>query len=282
MFYLLLNIIFGSLFLLCIKWVQNRKQEDIVTIGMINYIAGALAIMPEFIQSHPSVVTPQAMVAGGTMGACYFVAFFFVVYAIKWIGVASSTVIGVLSILCPILVGIFVWHENPNLFQMLGVGLAILSLSLIGSSTDTRQPVARKWFVPVILVSFFILAGASRLAQEAFRHVCQADERPVFLFTAFCLAAIPSVLVLVFRKKRITWRECVIGIMLGTANMLQSHFILKALKEFEGYIVFPVVSAGGLIFTTLVATWFLGERLTNRTYVGISLATIALLLLNWK
>ena len=70
--------------------------------------------------------------------------------------------------------------------------------------------------------------------------------------------------------------------MLGTANMLQSHFILKALKEFEGYIVFPVVSAGGLIFTTLVATWFLGERLTNRTYVGISLATIALLLLNWK
>ena len=77
MIYLLLNIIFGSLFLLCIKWVQNRKQEDIVTIGMINYIAGALAITPEFIQSHPSVVTPQAMVAGGTMGACYFVAFFF-------------------------------------------------------------------------------------------------------------------------------------------------------------------------------------------------------------
>ena len=107
------------------------------------------------------------MVAGGTMGACYFVAFFFVVYAIKWIGVASSTVIGVLSILCPILAGIFVWHENPNLFQMLGVGLAILSLSLIGSSTDTRQPVARKWFVPVILVSFFHPGGCQSIGSRS-------------------------------------------------------------------------------------------------------------------
>ncbi|MCH2181469.1 MAG: EamA family transporter [Mariniblastus sp.] len=282
MIYLLLNIVFGSLFVLCIKWIQVRKQEDIVTIGMINYIAGALAILPEFMQSRPAVVTAEAMVTGGAMGACYFVAFFFVVYAIKWVGVASSTVIGVLSILCPILVGIFVWHENPNRLQMLGVGLALMSLTLIGSSTDSKKPAVRKWFVPLILVGFFVLAGASRLAQEAFRHVCHADERPVFLFTGFCLAAIPSVLVLVLRQKRVAWRECLIGVLLGTANILQTHFILKALKEFEGYIVFPVVSAGGLIFTTLVATWFLGERLTGRTYIGIVFATVALLLLNWK
>ena len=282
MIYLLLNIVFSSLFVLCIKWVQVRKREDIITIGMINYIAGALAILPEFMQSHPAVVTTEAVVTGGTMGTCYFVAFFFVVYAIRWVGVASSTVIGVLSILCPILVGIFVWHENPNRLQMLGVGLALLSLCLIGSSTDSKQPKVRQWFVPLILIGFFILAGVSRLAQEAFRHICQADERPVFLFTAFCVAAIPSILVLILRRKRVAWRECLVGVLLGTANILQTHFILKALKEFEGYIVFPVVSAGGLIFTTLVATWWLGERLTGRTYVGIAFATGALLLLNWK
>jgi len=282
MIYLLLNIVFGSLFVLCIKWVQVRKKEDVITIGMINYITGALAILPEFMQSHPTAITAESMVTGGTMGACYFVAFFFVVYAIKWVGVASSTVIGVLSILCPILVGIFVWQENPNPLQILGIGLALMSLTLIGSSTDSKRPAARRWFVPMILIGFFILAGGSRLAQEAFRHVCQPGERPVFLFTAFSLAAIPSFLVLLLRRKRVAWRECLIGILLGTANILQTHFILKALKQYEGYIVFPVVSAGGLIFTTLVATWFLGERLRLRTYVGIALATLALLLLNWK
>ena len=281
MIYLLLNIVFGSLFVLSIKWVQNRKREDIVTIGMINYIAGALVIVPEFIQSHPSMVTTSAMATGGTMGACYFVAFFFVVYAIRYVGVASSTVIGSLSILCPILIGVLVWSESPNYYQMLGIGMALLSLSLIGGSTDSQRPVVQKWLVPTILVAFFILAGVSRLSQEAFRHMCHVDERPVFLFTAFSVAAIPSIFVLLFRRQRIHWREWSIGIMLGTVNMLQSHFILKALKEFPGYIVFPVVSAGGLIFTTLFAISFLRERLTGRAYVGIALATVALLLLNW-
>ena len=70
MIYLLLNIVFGSLFVLCIKWVQVRKKEDVITIGMINYITGALAILPEFMQSHPTAVTAESMVTGGTMGAC--------------------------------------------------------------------------------------------------------------------------------------------------------------------------------------------------------------------
>ena len=282
MIYLLLNIVFGSLFVLCIKWVQVRNREDIITIGMINYIAGAFASLPEFVQSHPSVVTPEALVTGGLMGGCYFIAFFFVVYAIKWIGVASSNVIGALSILCPILAGIYIWRETPNLFQTWGVGLALLALSMIGGAAGKPLPLNRKWIVPLILVSFFLLAGISRLSQEAFRHLCDAEERPVFLFTAFSLAAIPSAVVLGLRKKRIVWREWGIGALLGTTNILQSHFILKALKEFPGYIVFPVVSAGGLIFTTLVATWLLEERLTRRAYFGIGFATIALLLLNWK
>ena len=61
MIYLLLNIVFGSLFVLCIKWVQVRKKEDVITIGMINYITGALAILPEFMQSHPTAVTAESM-----------------------------------------------------------------------------------------------------------------------------------------------------------------------------------------------------------------------------
>lgn len=281
MIYLLLNIVFGSLFVLSIKWVQNRKQEDIVTIGMINYIAGALAILPEFIQSHPSMVTASALGTGGTMGACYFVAFFFVVYAIRYVGVASASVVGSLSILCPILIGVLVWNESPNFYQVLGIGMALLSLSLIGGSTDSQRPVVRAWLVPAMLIAFFILAGVSRLSQEAFRHICHAEERSVFLFTAFSVAAIPSMVALLIRWKRIRWQEWSIGIMLGTVNVLQSHFILKALKEFPGYIVFPVVSAGGLVFTTLFATSFLRERLTFRAYIGIGLATVALLLLNW-
>ena len=75
--------------------------------------------------------------------------------------------------------------------------------------------------------------------------------------------------------------EWFIGIGLGLANILQTHFILKSLKQFDGFIVFPVTSAGSLMFVTLVATRFMGEKLGKLTYIGIAIACIALILLNW-
>ena len=70
-----------------------------------------------------------------------------------------------------------------------------------------------------------------------------------------------------------------VGIVLGSANLLQSDFILQALKELPAFVVFPLASAGGLVVTTLAATFFLGEKLTRKAYIGIGLAAIALVLL---
>ena len=282
MIYLILNIVFGSLFVLCIKWVQNRQNEDIVTIGMINYVVAALLILPELTMAAEETHTLAAWGTGAVMGLSYFVLFFIVVYAIRWIGVSSSTVIGVLAILIPILCGIFIWDESPNLYQSMGVALALISLTLIGRSHDSDEVIRYRWMVPAILVTFFALGGLSRLTQEAFRHWCDADERPVFLFSAFLTAGIGSLAVLLIRGRRISPGEWWIGISLGAANILQSYFVLMALKVYEGFIVFPVVSAGGLVVITLVATRMLKERLNLKTYVGIAVACVALILLNFQ
>lgn len=285
MLYLLLNVFFASTFTLMIKWVQVRGREDIMTVGAINYIVAAVWILPEFLRTQISGDATNAMLCGGTMGACYFVAFFFVVYAIRWIGAASATVIGVLSILLPIGCGVLIWQEQPDKYQAVGVVLAMLSLLLISgqrattSQPDTASP-GRAWVTPVILISFFLLAGLSRLAQEAYKHESTPDHRSVFLFTAFAISAIPSVVLLIVRRRGISSIEFSLGFVMGAANILQTDFILKALKDFEGFVVFPVSSAGGLLLTTVVATGLLGERLHRRQSWGIALAVMALVLLN--
>lgn len=283
MIFLLLNIVFASLFALCIKWVENREKEDIVTVGMLNYIFAAIGSAYEFTQVPSESVTFNGFLTGGTMGFAYFVAFFFCVYAIMWIGVANSTVISILSICVPILAGVFVWSEDPDVWQWLGIGLALVALSLIGNKGDATKKGEvpdRPWFTPWVVVGFFILCALSRLAQEAFRHLCEPAERPVYLTAAFGLAAIPSVAVLLYRKKAITSNEWIMGFALGATNILQTHFILKSLSLFDGFIVFPVVSAGSLLFVTCVATIFLGEKLGKLTYAGIGITCIALVLLN--
>lgn len=286
MYYLLANVIFASMFTLCIKWVQVRGREDILTVGAINYIVAAVLTMPDFLSSGVDRLAFSALWTGGLMGACYFVAFFFVNRAIKYIGASNTTVIAVLSILVPIAFGILVWNEQPNRYQIIGMVLALLALILIGGKTPGPMTERRLssghggWLSAFILTSFFLLAGLSRLAQEAFKHVSTSDQRPVFLLTAFTVATIPSVALLLIRRRRLMPIEFGFGFMMGASNILQTHFILKSLQYFDGFVVFLVVSAGSLTLTTVVSTGALGERLNRRSQLGIATAIVALILLN--
>ncbi|MFK7819805.1 MAG: EamA family transporter [Planctomycetaceae bacterium] len=294
MIYLVLNILFSSAFTLFIKWVTVRKEEDIITVGPINYITAACLIAPQFfaMSVEPDV---NAALCGGTMGAIYFVAFFFVSYAIRHVGAAATTVVGSLSLLLPIIVAAFLWEEVPNVAQCFGIGFAVLALTLIGlrrrpklREAAVTQPVGlsadharANWLTPLVLVVFFLLAGSSRLAQRTLNHVSSKDQLPTFLFAAFVVASIPSIISLIGRRKSISKTELGMGVAMGASNILQTHFILKALVVFKGYIVFPISSSGGLVLTTFVATRLLGEKLTRQTFIGVAIAVVALVLLNW-
>lgn len=283
---LLFNILFSTAFTLIIKWVQVRRCEDILTVGPINYITAALLIAPQFFQQSGDPNWAAALCGAG-MGASYFIAFFFVTFAIKEVGAAATTVVGSLSLLLPIVIAAFVWEEVPNLAQGWGVALAVAALIMIGTGRRTKQLEIdqehrpKTWVVPVVLITFFLLAGANRLLQRTLDHVSSKDQLPTFLFAAFCTAALPSAVMLIKRRRRVSMTELGFGTAMGASNILQSHFILKALAVFEGYIVFPVSSSGGLLLTTFLVTGVFGEKITRRTCIGIAIAVVALVLLNW-
>ena len=163
MIYLFLQAVFASLFGLCVKWVGNRRnrggKEDLFVIGAINYIAAAIFVLPVFLTNDVDELSIGAMWTGGTMGAVYFVAFFFVIYAIKWVGVSATTVVAVLAILIPIAFAAFYWGERPSTLQTVGIGLALFALSLISGKRGGDRNVARPWFAPIVLITFFLLTA---------------------------------------------------------------------------------------------------------------------------
>lgn len=283
MIYLLLQVVFASAFTLFIKWTQVRGREDVITVGAINYIVAAISILPIFLLKNPPPLSLGAVWTGGSMGIIYFIAFFFAIYAIKSVGASSATVVSVLSILFPIGIAAIIWHEQPNFWQAGGIGLALLALLLIGGQTNAspiNQDSKKAWVTPVVLFSFFLLCGMSRVSQDTFKHVSDPQHLPTFLLSAFGIAAIASIVTLIHRRRKILPTEYIFGISLGLANILQSHFILKSLEYYEGFIVFPVTSAGAILLTTLIATALLGERLNARTCVGIAISVVALFLLH--
>lgn len=286
---------------------------DVVTVGSINYIVAAICALPGFVQSNPSAAASHAIWTGSLMGACYFVAFFFLLYAVSWVGASNSAAVSRISLVIPIGAGIWLWGETPDWIQLLGIGIAFVSLFLIGhkgsrrtgtaahsggksddiqtlsgeqlkplpeTQPSTCQSTVSQLLIFAVLAIFFLICGASRLTQQACQQLSDGvSDYPTFLQSAFAVAAIPSICVLIFRRRKISPLEVGVGVALGISNILQSHYILRSLDLFEGFLVFTVTSTGGLMLTTAVAVLYFKEKLNAQSAIGIGLACISILFL---
>ena len=319
---LILHIVFSSAFILLIKWAQIRKTEDELTIGAINYIVAAITIAPVFLLNLPEQISAGAIWTGSSMGLIYFLTYFLVIFAVRKIGAASTTVVSTMSILVPIVFAAIYYLEMPSGIQTIGIALALVSLTLIGFKSDHESSAKKAVFEeavfkeavfeearnetlteeassaredstkPVfdsglwvfsVLVIFFLFCGLARIAQEAFKHVVeqeqQTSQRATFGLAAFVTAAIPSLLVLIFRRKKFQVSELAVGGAMGITNILQTLLILAALQQYHGFIVFPIASAGSVVLVAVVASFVLRESLTRRTILGISISVLAVFLL---
>jgi len=273
--------------------VHVRGKEDIVTTGAINYIVAALIIAPWFVIDGQQTGNRAAIVAGGSMGLMYFINFFFVTWCVRVVGASSTTVVGVLSMLMPIIYAALVWESQPHWVQAAGIVLAFVSLILIGlkpdrqATTNKKDAVKQKermisWKAPLILGCFFLLCGLSRIAQESFKYESEVSQKPTFLLAAFVAASLPSIVLLLWRRRKILPMEFAVGVAMGVANGSQTWFTLKSLDAMAGYIFFPVSSAGGIIFTMFVAVLWMQEKISRRALIGIAVAVVALVMMNLK
>jgi drug/metabolite transporter (DMT)-like permease len=278
MTYLLLHTFFSSLFILWVRWVQQRG-DNVLVVGAVNYIVAAvIAIATCAFTPQPSI-TFNAIATGSANGCCYFIAYFFLIAAIAWQGAANIAVVGRLSILMPIVMGIFVFGERPGTAHLTGILLACVALIALGKGSSPLQDAKRPAAGYLVVAAFFLIAGSSRVIQSMFKYLCQPAEQTVFLVCAFIVAGISALGLLLWRREIPTGKEWLLGAGLGISNLLQTLFILRSLESLPGYVVFPVTSAGSLLLTTLAAVWFLKERLRFHSYAALAIAIAALALL---
>ena len=288
MIYLILQIVFSSLFGLMIKWIQSQNRSDLVTVGMINYVLAAVSLLVIALARYAMFglgnvadhsAATWAMVTGLAMGTSYLLAYFFVNESIRTAGVSVTTVMATLSILFPITMAAILWREIPVASQWLGIDLAIVAIGMIVVKWPLSGFRLTSMSASMALLFFFLLCGVNRLAQDAFKHLSAAEYRFAFLLAAFSCAGGLAGIVLLRRRKPIGGQEFVLGCILGWINVLQTLLILKCLELYPGFLVFTLTSAGTIVFTVIVSTLFLGETLSRRAWWGIGLAILALGLL---
>ncbi|NCO35893.1 MAG: EamA family transporter [Armatimonadetes bacterium] len=292
MIYLLLHILSSSAFGLTFKWAQSR-QRDIVSVGVINYVVAAFLSACCAIGQGQGLLSSAALMVAIFGGFAYIFSYLGLIPAVRDAGVALSMAVVRLGIaLVPAVVSMILWGEHLTRIQTIGLLLTGAALPMM--NLGGRMPHRPKARASVsVLAWLFLSSGAGGLAARAFQEWGQPPERFAYLSILFGTAALVNGLFLlrVVERRRTdsgttsvspSLRDVPYGVVLGAVNLVGNWFLLAALKTVPASVVFPVASSGSVLLTALFALIVWGERRSRVGNIGMALAVLALLLVNWR
>lgn len=273
---LMLATLGQTLFGLVLRHGQ-RRSLSVSAMGAVNYVTCAVAFA--LLTGRVPLPSASTLIIGTLGGFSYVVAYFLFVGAMNLRGVSVTVALARLSVLIPILFSIILWAERPNLYQLVGVAFALLSLGLLSAQPGCKGIWSRELLVPIAL---FFVNGGCGLAVKAFQEAGLPEEDNVFFFVLFSAAALASGGVWLRSPLPCSWKDLTWGIILGCCNALGNFFLLLALQSLPGVVVFPIVSSLGLLLTVAFASVAWRERLRGLAFFGIVLAIAAVALINLK
>ncbi|MBE5041115.1 EamA family transporter [Ructibacterium gallinarum] len=187
------------------------------------------------------------------------------------------------SLIIPTFYGFAVLGEPIDFFILFGVILLFVSLVLIHfEKNGTEKKITLKWVIYAAVA--FVGNGMCSTMQKMQQIKCNGLYKNEFMVIALGV----SVIVLtaatliperkslsVYMKKGFVWY-----ISCGIANGVVNYLTLVLSLRMPASIMFPVISAGGIITTALVSIFVYKEKLSLQQYIGLGLGTFAIVVLN--
>ena len=267
-----------SFFGLILK-AADQKGHNSIAVGSLNYSSGAIFSSILLLTDSGWEWHWNTVFIGSISGVFYFVAFCFLIRTLLQGGVAITLAIVRLSVVIPILFSIVIWHEIPNSLQILGIVTVCLALPFLslGLGRQASRPVRG---VLWILVALFITTGFCHLSPKVFSELAPQSQMSLYLFSLFVVSGVMGLVFIWTKSIQISFYDVQWSCLLGAINVAGTWLLVVTLKVLPGTIVFPFVSAGGLVLTTIVAILYWKEDVRVLSYIGIGLTLIAVVLVN--
>ncbi len=145
-----------------------------------------------------------------------------------------------------------------------------------------KPATAASWILPLAV---FVVAGTIESGLTLAQRRFDAGSSAAYTVTLFLWAGLLGLAAALFGPApkdgpRFTLRDVVGGIALGIPNFFSIHLILVALQEgLPPAVVFPVLNVATIVLGTILAVTLFGERLSDKQWVGMALAVVAIVLI---
>ena len=277
MLYLILAILCGAS--INLGFALAKKQElDNLNTTLLNYIAACGISAVQFVlkmqggqaQAFTGKVTvPLALFAG----VIYLVCLLLVQAAIAETGPSATTMFNRLSMVFPVLVSIFVFHEHAGAVRWIGIALAIVSLVIFNWEGGIQ--------FKGVLMRLWIAGGFAELCNSLFARLCPQEDKPFYMMLVFGTAGVITAALILRRKgPKIRFREVLLGLGIGCVNLGSASFTVSSLQHLPNSIVYPTITVSIILLTTLVGVLFFGDKLEKKHRIAMGVAIAAVIVLN--
>lgn len=187
------------------------------------------------------------------------------------------------SLLIPTVYGLLFLGESASTFLLIGIILLLISVVFVNlENKGEKKQITLKWLILVFLA--FVGNGScsaiQKVQQVKFGGLYKSELMIAALTIVTLLLFIISLLVerkSIYVNLKKGWK---LFLICGLANGFVNLLVLVLSAKMPASVMFPVISAGGIVVTALVSIFLYKEKLSKYQIVGLFLGIASIFALN--
>jgi len=278
MIYLLLTIICSTSIALILKHNDNRSGNAVLLLAG-NYIVATIISFIFFVIDEHTAFSLESFLFGAILGLLFVLTFFAFAKAVGVAGTPLSALSSRLSVVMPLLLSIIVFQEIPTPANILGFIFTFITIILFYQSLRQLGEKHLNKLDYFYLFAVLLGIGINDFSMKIFQQTRPLNEKPFFLMTIFSFAFIYSAGYVLKQNIPIDRGTLIRGLLLGIPNIFSSFFLISALSEIPGIVVYPVTNISIILLTTILARLIWNEKLNTSGRLALFAGLIAIILL---
>lgn len=261
--------------------LSKDKSLRLIQVLVINYLTAFLISfsISGIELNKVALMNPIILSFSILLGGIFIANLFVYTASLQSMGMGISIAAMRMSLVIPIGISLFVYGESTESIKYIGIMLVFLALFfMIPRIKDSRKIDIKNFVFPLLL---FLMTGIADASLKIFEREFSASL-PEYLFLGLIFSSsfvIGSAYLFIKRELSFSKKEVYYGIIIGIANLYSSFFLLLALQEMKGSLVFSLINVSNVVLGSIIGFLVWKDKLTTFQKVGIVIATLSIILL---
>jgi len=281
--YLILSILASTIILILFKLFDRYNINTLQAI-VVNYITACASGLFAYNGSVSigEIVSAQWFLGALALGFLFISIFNVMALTAQRNGLSVASVAAKMSVIIPVIFGIYVYNEGYGLQKIIGVILALIAVYLTSIKSKSSVSNRKGLLLPSIL---FLGSGIIDTSIKFLETTYVAENGiPIFSATIFFFAGFIGIGILIQKSFKGSYKFDVKsiygGVALGIVNYASIYYLLKAL-QYEGTessTIFTINNVAIVMLSTLIGLLLFHEKLYIRNWIGIITAIVSIVL----